>query len=142
MSFSKSAILSALLLLGSVLPVFSQTTSDLPQCALGCARAAADRVDCALTNTLCLCKTTFASAVLQCSGATSCSPEDQSQVSKVLLAMCASTSGSASGALASPSFRSIPSISFEHNLTDVLHAHRIDEQHKPKHPPQFARRTD
>ncbi|KAJ6600688.1 hypothetical protein B0H10DRAFT_696242 [Mycena sp. CBHHK59/15] len=78
------------------LSVSAQATT-LPQCALGCARAAATAVKCNLSDTACLCKTSFASTVIQCSATTSCSASEQTQVSSILTQMCAASSGSSSG---------------------------------------------
>ncbi|KAJ7221001.1 hypothetical protein C8J57DRAFT_1393533 [Mycena rebaudengoi] len=92
------------MLLSSLVLVLAQAPSDLPDCALGCARAAANKVNCALTDAPCLCKTTFVSAVIQCAAGTSCSAAEKSEVGTLLSAMCASSSGSVSGSRsASPS---------------------------------------
>ncbi|KAJ7904032.1 hypothetical protein B0H13DRAFT_2025421, partial [Mycena leptocephala] len=69
--------------------------TTLPQCAQGCANQAATKVGCSLSDTACLCKTSFTSTVLQCAGTTSCSPADQTQVSTILEGMCAIVSSSA-----------------------------------------------
>ncbi|KAJ7465331.1 hypothetical protein B0H11DRAFT_63285 [Mycena galericulata] len=58
-------------------PRATAQATTVPQCALGCARQAAIQVGCAITDTPCLCKTTFASSVLQCVRTTSCSAEEQ-----------------------------------------------------------------
>ncbi|KAJ7192180.1 hypothetical protein GGX14DRAFT_480356 [Mycena pura] len=73
--------------LSVVLSAAGQATT-LPQCASGCADHAASTVGCALTDTPCLCKTSFPSSVLQCAGTTSCSAADQTRVSNILEAMC------------------------------------------------------
>ncbi|KAK7055709.1 hypothetical protein R3P38DRAFT_2848618 [Favolaschia claudopus] len=68
--------------------------TNLPQCAVGCAQKAATTVGCKLSDSPCLCKTTFASSVMQCAGTTSCSPADHTTVSTMLEAMCLAVSGS------------------------------------------------
>ncbi|KAJ6596248.1 hypothetical protein DFH09DRAFT_1305146 [Mycena vulgaris] len=99
MSFALKPLGLVFLLLSSA----AAQATTLPQCALGCAKTAATTVGCDLSDTVCLCKTSFASSVLQCAGATSCSPDDQSEVSTILAGMCtaASSSASASGSSAS-----------------------------------------
>ncbi|KAJ7267817.1 hypothetical protein C8J57DRAFT_1325898 [Mycena rebaudengoi] len=106
------------MLLSSLVLVLAQAPSDLPDCALGCARAAANKVNCALTDAPCLCKTTFVSAVIQCAAGTSCSAAEKSEVGTLLSAMCASSSGSVSGSRsASPS--GAPSSSVPLTLTTI-----------------------
>ncbi|KAJ7259943.1 hypothetical protein B0H12DRAFT_1108063 [Mycena haematopus] len=61
----------------------------LPQCAQGCANAAAVQVGCSLSNPSCLCKTSFTPNVVACSKTASCSASEQSVVSAVLQTMCA-----------------------------------------------------
>ncbi|KAJ7430789.1 hypothetical protein B0H11DRAFT_2134190, partial [Mycena galericulata] len=80
------ASLSVLLLLAS--SAAAQATS-LPQCAQGCAQQAATVAGCSLSNTPCLCATSFASSVLQCSGSVSCTPTERIEVSNILVTMCA-----------------------------------------------------
>ncbi|KAJ7021096.1 hypothetical protein C8F04DRAFT_1122572 [Mycena alexandri] len=79
--------------------VAAQATS-LPPCAQGCANEAATKAQCALSDVICLCKTAFASSVLQCADSTSCSAADQTEVSTILEGMCAAVSVSASGSSA------------------------------------------
>ncbi|KAJ7464194.1 hypothetical protein FB451DRAFT_1264836 [Mycena latifolia] len=96
MSSSFKSLSFVLLLLGSVGSAASQATT-LPQCALGCARTAASKVGCDLSNTPCLCKaSSFGGSVLQCAGTSSCSPAEQAEVSTILTGMCAVVSSSAS----------------------------------------------
>ncbi|KAF8168959.1 hypothetical protein K438DRAFT_242041 [Mycena galopus ATCC 62051] len=91
--FSVSQALPVALLLVS--SVAGQATT-LPQCVIGCARADAIEAGCALTDTACLCKTSFAANVIQCSETTSCSMAEQAQVSAILTEMCAAGASSAS----------------------------------------------
>ncbi|KAF7317844.1 hypothetical protein MKEN_00872300 [Mycena kentingensis (nom. inval.)] len=94
----------ALLLLAlALVPTIRAQVSALPQCALGCANAAATKLSCATTDTPCLCKTSFPSTVLQCSGSTSCSDADKTKVSEILEQLCDAVSVSASGSSSSPS---------------------------------------
>ncbi|KAJ7177193.1 hypothetical protein C8R46DRAFT_49255 [Mycena filopes] len=89
----------ALLLVSSV----TAQVNKLPDCAKGCATSAATKAQCALSDTSCLCKTTFASSVLQCAGTTSCSSQDQTEVSSILEAMCGpAVTASGSSASGSP----------------------------------------
>ncbi|KAJ7762901.1 hypothetical protein B0H16DRAFT_1718734 [Mycena metata] len=76
--------------------VAAQATS-LPECAQGCANEAATKAQCTLSDIICLCKTNFASSVLQCADSTSCSLADQTEVSTILEGMCNAVSVSASG---------------------------------------------
>ncbi|KAJ7901251.1 hypothetical protein B0H13DRAFT_2028498 [Mycena leptocephala] len=76
--------------------------TTLPQCAIGCARADAIKAGCDLSDTPCLCKTSFSLNVIQCNQTTSCSKAEQAQVSAILTAMCA---GVSSGRRISFSFR-------------------------------------
>ncbi|KAJ7806993.1 hypothetical protein B0H14DRAFT_2874612 [Mycena olivaceomarginata] len=93
--------------------VSSQATT-LPQCAVGCARTYAIKAGCAsdLTDTPCLCQTSFAANVIQCTRTTSCSKAEQAQVSAILSAMCAGvSSGSESvGASVTGSSTSVASL--------------------------------
>ncbi|KAJ7493037.1 hypothetical protein B0H11DRAFT_976779 [Mycena galericulata] len=94
--------LSAVLILSCLAPRATAQATTVPKCALGCARQAAIQVGCAITDTPCLCKTTFASSVLQCVRTTSCSAEEQTEVGNILVGMCAgSDSASAPSAISS-----------------------------------------
>ncbi|KAJ7652915.1 hypothetical protein B0H17DRAFT_1101189 [Mycena rosella] len=87
------------------LAILCLLATTLPQCAIGCARAAAIQDGCDLSDTPCLCKTAFSSSVEQCARTTSCSQAEQAQVNSILGGMCAAASGSLS-ASGSPSPRS------------------------------------
>ncbi|KAJ6468241.1 hypothetical protein C8R45DRAFT_1018014 [Mycena sanguinolenta] len=91
--------------------------TTLPQCAQGCANEAAATVKCSLSDTACLCKTSFASSVLQCAGTTSCSADDQAQVSTILEGLCAAVSTSSSGSSSSVSASASSSLSLSRSLS-------------------------
>ncbi|KAJ6574174.1 hypothetical protein B0H19DRAFT_601089 [Mycena capillaripes] len=80
--------------------------TTVPQCALGCARADAIKAGCDLSDTSCLCKTSFASNVIQCSRTTSCSQAEQAQASAIVTAMCAAISSGSPAVSRMPSSRS------------------------------------
>ncbi|KAK6996682.1 hypothetical protein R3P38DRAFT_3069978 [Favolaschia claudopus] len=104
--------------------------TNLPQCAVGCAQKAANTVGCKLSDSPCLCKTTFASSVMQCAATTSCSPADQTKVSTMLEAMClavipslslsVSISGSLSVPISPPSRSSLPVSVTETTITSTV----------------------
>ncbi|KAJ7172811.1 hypothetical protein C8R43DRAFT_977627 [Mycena crocata] len=73
--------------------------TTIPQCALGCARESATDVECDISDTPCLCRTSFMIELLKCVGTTSCSATDQTQTSSIIERMCAAVSVSASGSL-------------------------------------------
>ncbi|KAJ7612942.1 hypothetical protein DFH06DRAFT_1344853 [Mycena polygramma] len=92
----------------------------LPQCAQGCANEAATKGQCSLSDTACLCKTSFASSVLQCAGIGSCSPADDAELSTILeglsstsvpVSASVSSGSSSASASVSPPSTSIPSSS-------------------------------
>ncbi|KAJ6556449.1 hypothetical protein B0H19DRAFT_1152620 [Mycena capillaripes] len=88
--------------------------TTLPQCALGCAKTDAIKAGCDLSDTPCLCQTSFSANVIQCSHTTSCSQSEQAQVSAILAAMCGavstvSQSGSASASLPVSGSSNLPS---------------------------------
>ncbi|KAJ6464881.1 hypothetical protein C8R45DRAFT_1023443 [Mycena sanguinolenta] len=87
----QALVFTLLLLLSST----AQATT-LPQCAVGCARADAIQARCDLTDASCLCKTSFAANVIQCTRTTSCSQAEQAQVSAILTEMCAAAVSSSS----------------------------------------------
>ncbi|KAF7309541.1 hypothetical protein MIND_00325000 [Mycena indigotica] len=84
---------SVLLVLFIVSGLAQAQVSALPQCAVGCANQAATKVGCSTTDAVCLCKTSFASTVLQCAGATSCNEADQTKVSDILEQLCSPVGG-------------------------------------------------
>ncbi|KAJ7209012.1 hypothetical protein B0H12DRAFT_425565 [Mycena haematopus] len=95
---------STLLVLFFLVSSTASQATTLPQCAQGCANQAATTVKCSLwVDAACLCKTSFASSVLQCAGTTSCSAADQTQVSTILEGMCAAASASSSASSVSAS---------------------------------------
>ncbi|KAJ7114469.1 hypothetical protein C8R44DRAFT_984427 [Mycena epipterygia] len=84
----------------------------LPQCALGCARAAATKAKCDLSDTACLCKTSsFASSVIQCAATTSCSAAEKATVSAILGGLCGAVSSSSASGFGLSSGSSTKSVS-------------------------------
>ncbi|KAJ6572431.1 hypothetical protein DFH09DRAFT_1152933 [Mycena vulgaris] len=117
-------IYSVILLL--LLSAASQATT-LPQCAIGCARAAATRVGCAL----CVHYIVLAT-VVQCAATTSCSQAEKTEVSAILAGMCAAAS--ASGPHSSPSFGSTATPSTSSGtvpMTSVTHRNHTNLSGSP-----------
>ncbi|KAJ7205490.1 hypothetical protein GGX14DRAFT_397634 [Mycena pura] len=75
-----------------LLPIFSAvgTATNLPQCAIGCARESVTNVGCDVSLSACLCETLFSSTVLQCTA--SCYGGEQAQVETILANMCSAVS--------------------------------------------------
>ncbi|KAF8176957.1 hypothetical protein BJ912DRAFT_986503 [Pholiota molesta] len=90
--------LALALVLGLTSHVYAQgggssvDASDLPSCAQPCAQTAAAAVNCALTDTACLCAhSEFTSSTESCADSgNTCGVEDRSSVAGVLSAMCSS----------------------------------------------------
>ncbi|KAJ7652412.1 hypothetical protein DFH06DRAFT_1206070, partial [Mycena polygramma] len=99
------SMLSGLKVLAVALSLASSAAAQattLPQCALGCAKTYAIQAGCNLSDTTCLCKTSFSADVVKCSTTTSCSQAEQAQVGVILTTMCGAGSQSASASASAP----------------------------------------